>query len=765
MASEPAPLARAPAKPGRGAVRGWLASLLVATAAAAQPQAPPEDASGAGPRLEVATVIFPERIARDLGQRGGWLPVYLEIRSRGDRPEPVTIEGRVDPGRDMGHPFVTRRRLEVAPGPAPRRAWMYLMAAPDVEAQAATLTVTSRGQIVRTGDEWVINSFEHAQYRTPRILVVGGEPTEPTPWSGVVVPEGLEAEVTSEAFARLEAHQLPDRAIGYHAVDLVVIRDDIDARLEPAQKEALLWWVHLGGFAVLVPGARGASFFEGELVRDLLGSAAGQARIEHGFLPANLFYRDASLPGGGISARVRRGADTPLPHMSRSGLQAAADGTRRLEPYEAKEGLRLSPRTTYTIVDPFSMRDDLLREIRSSEREAIPVLDRGPAAGTMLYGEVRCGSGRVGVLTLDDQTYGFRESLALRNALWRQIVLPAVTGGGGGRWSSAGARLVQEPLAQALQDTKRDVGTFLIGTMVVIYLLVVGPGIYFFLRRRNRLPAIIWVEPLVIALSVGAIFLTGYLTKGLRTKVRTFTLLHQRRDSPLLFRESYLSIFSADDAEYSIEAPRGELLQPIFSNPEEAQPLVLERTDRAEGGSLEPLEKGGGDRLRISGFRLRLWQHGYAVNVGLERAAGMIHAEPLDAAAPQAGGKAPESRPQPGRFAVTNGLPLRVKRFVLHTAAGPVAIDQPIASGETVHVDLSRSRVLEASTALERARRADGTSLEEETATVLSRLRTSGLGPAGRILIEAHLERPVEDFRLAQPSSLAQREDLYLLYE
>jgi hypothetical protein len=707
------------------AAQSALGFLLLSGAAYAQES----EAPSRGSPVEVVRIFFPERAARNLDAGGSWVPLYFELRARSDGAEVVTVEATVTPAAS-GKPFVTRSRFEVPPGPAPRRAWLYLWARPEESFQRATINITCRGERVPGGDQGARDlSIRSEHHRTLTVLAVGMREGEVTPWrSGdLTLPQRAGSLVVSDdGVQRMELHQLPDRSIGYQAMDVVLLRGADEKRLEPGQIAALRHWVFLGGRLILAPAAEtGGAVFQGELARELLQEVLGEIAVEHQFLPADLHYR-----ASGDDAFQRPGIRT---------------GERRValaKDVQLRAGTSL---TRWDPVDPARGAGRLLREIRSgASSEVVPL-----GAGKLLYGETSYGSGRVGLLTIDDQALDARASGELSRQLWSQILAGALEERSGRGTRQRLAQFVRQDIAGALKDKKREVGMLFIFILVTGYLLIVGPGVYFLLKRRNCLPAIIWVEPLVIAVYIGVIFLAGYLTKGVLTKLRLVTLIHQREGEALSLRESYLTIFSADSADYRIEAPRGEVLNPLFANREESQAV---RLVRAQGGAGSPGSSvpRGQPSLVLEGHHLDLWQQGYAFNAGVEEGGAGVEVRLSAGADDDAGG---EGAGSPVRCTVTNRLPYAIRAAWVETGRGKVRLP-PLGSGATLDLVLPES---------DPGKEESDDGSHAAMASVLGLYRGS-IGGRGRLFFYALIDRQVEDFRLDRPFSLAERLDAYFLY-
>ncbi len=726
-------------------------AILVAVGAL-NGSAPPLRAQTEAAPVEIVSASFSENIASYLGKNGGWLPLYVEVRARGDTDEAVTLEAIVSHGTDskrLAVDLTARTRFDVPRGSAPRRAWLYVRVQPaELTVHSIRFQYTVRGKtypLSMLGTGGVVQVHQDMDGVLPT-WVVGGERDEVSPWASELdlnpARPGSNT-ITHDAVERIEAKQLPDRALGYHSVSMVVLRGIDESRLEPSQRDALLQWVALGGFVVLAPTGRDAGLLEGDLARALLGSALGPIRRQESFQPRYLYAIGPSTYRGRLDA----------------------DAVRIIEAIVDQEDVAFGDRTALTRFNPLRRDANLLRQLRSAPvpRFELDPKSADPLPGELLYAEVAYGRGRVGVLTFDDQGVGFSGKLGVfRKALWRFAVETGRVNNSTA-WREYSAQVVRSGgLGKALEE-KREVGTFFIGGLIVAYLLVVGPGVYFFLKRRNRLPSIIWVEPVVILVYLGVIFVVGYVTKGILTKARQVTLLHQRQGEPFALRESYLSLFSADDVDYQIQCPRGELLLPIYANEAERQRQKSGvHLSRAQGSTVASQRD---DALTLRGFHLDLWQQGVFLNSGFESFAGGdgvtdgVEIDVID------GGR---------RVQVTNRLPWaivagRVRPF----EGGKISAAQWIAvpsieSGATVSIDVLAAAVSPADDRDRSASASPEDPADVDPFVAASRrareLAAKGLvGYRGQTIFEAFLDRGnAQDFRLDQRST-GERLDYYFL--
>lgn len=720
----------------RGVV-GWsealLAFLLISTALPAQ-----EAPSAARQR---SRILFPENIGQHLGVRGGWLPIHLQARGQGKGTERVTVEASLQ--SEEGRPFFTRTSFEVGGG-APHKAWLYFWVRPKQTSQRGRVEVSVGEETIDSMSWPSLNSLTEFSDRFTT-LVVGGERVETSPWGNELILEGARGgsnkdRVTSGSVDRLEPSQLPDSCLGYHGVDFIVLRElpEGGLRLEPSQQSALRNWVFLGGFLVLVPDARKATVFSEALVQELLGDRLGETRSEDDFVPRNLYVFGERQLRDGFGGEPRRRLE---PHAKETEEKNDSTVRRWTEsPYR-----RANP------LAPDLKPEEFLRQIRSYDGEEMEYLPDDELPGKLLYGEFGYGAGRVGVLAVNDQTHDWRQSFEFRLDLWRAIVDP-VAQGARSNWQQDAARFVDsnQRLTSTLKS-EREVGMEFVAALIVVYLLLVGPGIYFFLKRKNRLPAIVWVEPVVILVYLGVIFGTGYLAKGFLTQRTLVTLYHQQDGTPLALRESYMALFSSDDVkDYRIECRGGDLLKPLFANEKEAQTVSLwqfREREKPESNS----------RLALEGYRLNKWQWGYAVNAGVEElGTGVVIREVRQRTTTDS-----DEVAEPVRYRITNNLPYAIRKAWIH--AGSEIPVPAIPPGETIEVD-PRTVFAEATRGDEDDEETEEEKAEREEKDLIDQLRSRGMRLAARPRFLAFLERDVEDFRLNRPCSVKKRVDAYCLY-
>jgi hypothetical protein len=650
------------------------------------------------PRVEVE-VMFLEELARVLPTRGAWLPVYVELRSTDGATHSVRIEGSVRNGVPSRVSFRADRVQEVAPG-APVRTWLYLRLTGSEEGMhSIALRVLAGGRPILER-EWRAQASLTGLARVG-ILVLGDALGDVTPWTGRLSTTHAPARIRrfgspqlgiEHAVQSVSLERLPDNIRGYDACDVVVLQQPDESVLEPAQVRALDAWVRLGGLVVVLPDGGSDAVFSHAIVKELLGERLGAVQLEEGVVLGRL--RAVDPP-----AEVRWETE-----VSERPEQESATAPIRLDPVPPEVGRRLR-------------RIESVQEVRP-----------GVTQTRRVYMEFPHGRGAVGVLPFDSRKLiEKRENHQLLRDLWGGIV----------RWrlERATSRLQRhwvesqsETVVRELRDESRDIGlSFLVG-LIVVYLLLVGPLLYVYLKKRGRLLALVWAEPLVALVYVGVVFGVGYLTKGVLTKTEQWTLYKQVAGESFGSRESYLSIFAADEGAYDVEAADADFLLTV--NAREVGPhssLVLS-TD-------------GQQRQSLAGFHLELWQQGFVIGGKLLR----FEADGVELTSVGEG--------EAERVVARNRLAYPIRSGLVYWKDDVLFVLPRLAVGEEAELKLSASE--------------DGVH-GEWTKELIQRVRSRarlGYGvDGGHPRVMALLEREVEDLQLDRPHTVKARHDVYLLF-
>ncbi|HVR73623.1 MAG TPA: hypothetical protein VMT52_04800 [Planctomycetota bacterium] len=659
-------------------------SGLSVTAGRVDAQEDPKGGPARAPAVKVRSVFVPRETSRNLSGEGGWVFAALELETASSSPRYVVLEGRV--GTRTSTLFTTRKRVEVPPG-APRREWIYLRVGPNDAPQTATVLVLEpQGGLVagpNTRTEWDVAAYSQRSARAFSTLVVGEKVHEAKPWGRVLFTDRDDPEVNDEVDI-CPAGVLPDRAHGYQGLDMVVLRDLGPGGLSLAQVEALRQWVHLGGFVVFVPAVRSSAIFDSSPARELLGSAIIDRPSLDGFVPRAL-------------TAVELGRDAGLNPPRRVLWQ--------------KEVLPVVS-VAYTVID----------RVEGSPSAVIQAEDGArPGAEQRLFVLLPRGAGQIGILTIDDETHTPSSSGNILSTLWGQIARWRMAAGPSPFLSSA-ARFVNPSLEREVRDSSRHVGLPVMTALIAIYIFAAGPGLFVLLKWKRRLTAVIWAQPLLVAVYVGIIFATAYVTKGVLTKTRLATFIHHVEGDNLSVRESYLSVFSAAEDSYRIESPRGILLQPLFKNAEEERPVTL--------------SVGAAGELSLGDISLAHWQEAHFVNAGVEPFTEEgVRLEVIEG-----------ETGTPAMLKLMNGLPAAIRDGIYYYKGYRYAVPA-VARGASAEVPLGEPL---------------------PAAVDLPRIKLGGLGVgaarAHRVLAVL-IERDDADFHAVARSTLKERLDYYIQYK
>lgn len=475
-----------------------LAAALLAAPARAQqaPGAPAADP--ARPALRVA----PGLLGTD-EVRPGWIPVEVELSAGAeDRALEVEVAVAADRERLLRAPaWRVRQRLEVARGQR-RRAWVWL---PWVE-RAGCLVATARP--VEPGPDGAPQA--PVALDGPReFLTEGARGTRFGSWGAsprlLVVGEAIDAREVAwlaaagnVALGRRAAATLPDRLEAYLDVDLVVLRDVDLSGLSPAQQDALVHWVEVGGRALLVPGRR-AGWFGDPVVKRLVGGRTARIVAAEGLRP---LLDDAP-------------AEAPFPPAP---SLVVLDGAAPVDARRAHDPGPLHARVA---------------------------VDGGGEAPLLSF--VPRGEGRTWLLGVDpgappwDRAAG---ALTLGRQLSALLAEEPGAPRPGGPWDA--------PYAATTVRVLDAPAWGLVVGLVACYVVLVGPVNHLWLRRR-RAPLLLVVSvPAIAAVWTGLVLSVGYATKGSQTITRRVTVLGAALGEPRAMEETWVGVRAAAQGTYEV---------------------------------------------------------------------------------------------------------------------------------------------------------------------------------------------------------------------
>lgn len=381
-------------------------------------------------------------------------------------------------------------------------------------------------------------------------------------------------------------------------------------------------WFSWGNFHALVVAAgeepagwRAA--LEAELVPELRTSGSNDETVSFRNLPAEALPAHPEAYEGidrvvliGISPdRLSEGQRTALRSAVRLGLRVW------IIPDEAGAGnewvwspalLALPPRTMAIMgggdaaTRPHFLAGDAetgtVRDSDSVTGEELPISVEYPeGAGAWLRATSPVGPWRFAEEPVED--WGER-------ALSRWLVEGAAAGGydtGGNTEPGAWIGRIDSAL-------RRTVDPAVLLGFVVIYLLVAGPGLFIWLKRKGRLPRLLWMQPLVVAVFLAGTGLLGWVHFGVASRNDEAYVLYLREGQPGGRLLRLTSIYSAVSSRRDLAAGTGSLPVPVPAAAR-SQPLLW-RLD-------------GGER-RLAGFRTRTWSLSHAAS-GIGHEIGTVH--------------------------------------------------------------------------------------------------------------------------------------------
>lgn len=314
--------------------------------------------------------------------------------------------------------------------------------------------------------------------------------------------------VRAEQFtiARLEnTRQLPTRWYGYEGVDLLVLttsRPEIYKEFSPkgAQHEALDTWIRMGGRLLLCVGANAPQVLGRET--PLVAFAPGE------FVALETLRSTGSL---------ERFAETSKPIRADDKLRLAAPRLEKLrgKVVESEGNLPLIVRTPHGLGEIVFIAADLDRAPLvdwSGRKQFVSKLLTGKATTPEPKEDAQAGN----YLNISDLTG------QLRNALDQ----------------FEGVRLVPFSVVAGL---------------VFLYILLIGPGDFFLVKRLLKRMELTWITfpVMVLAVSLGA-YLLAYYLKGDQLRINQVNLVDVDVKSGLVRGTTWVNVFSPRTADYDL---------------------------------------------------------------------------------------------------------------------------------------------------------------------------------------------------------------------
>jgi hypothetical protein len=593
---------------------------------------------------------------------GTWTPVRVDLQGG---PERFVGELRVIVPDDGGVPTIVRRRVEV-PARSPASFSTYVR--PGDTASNFRVEVHDESGRLRA-----LETEDNVSWLDPEqiVLAVVGNP------GGVeLLPNMAEFRSTDPLQdARLIVSRLrvpegiPDRWYGYDAVEALILDLNDPGTVEGLQdfrSQPLLQWVRNGGHLVLA-----GSFARWQTV-------SGPDSVLAEVLPALPTERTETGDLGTIESFVGSNAPITTPEQP----------------------------VSVTTFEPVSGRG--ARILLDDRSVGGPVIVRGPY-----------GLGRVTVvgLSVDERPFtDWRD----RNAFWARVLDL------GGREPS----LSESNTSSAFYTGEvRDLSSYLhrsleqfqgvrlvpfgwVAAFVFVYILLIGPGDYFFLKRVLKRMELTWITFPAIVVVVSLIaYATAYAVKGTDLRINRVDVVDIDQgfgdgDRYLARGTSFATIFSPQNRDYDVTV----LPLPIDTDaPEAADPVPPSQVDevittwfgiaeRSFGG----MGNTGGMALTSTGYsyqspndpmsssppstlagvRVPIWTTRALVGTWFDDMPPALDAELTDLGGNRLDGT------------ITNRLGRTMNQVLIAYAGDVYLFDQPIAPGETVRIASASNRNL-----------------------------------------------------------------------
>ena len=318
------------------------------------------------------------------------------------------------------------------------------------------------------------------------------------------------------------ADRLPGRWLGYDSADAVII-DTNDAEtlatLSGGRIEAIRQWVQRGGHLVVAASSRIQAVNDGPLADLLPARLVGQTQVTP-------FDALESFTGGAQQGRFENAP-----------TQAA-----KLEDVEARGG-RVLAQTLST-----------------------PLVVRGPY-----------GFGRVTLVALDVDAKPF-SAWPDRNLFWVKALDLKTPAGAAGINPAASQQIFNQNVSDLSTLVRRSLDQFRgmtvipfgwVAGFIALYILLIGPGDYFFLKKVLKRMELTWITfpTIVVAVSLIAYF-AAYRIKGTDLRVNQVDVVDVDLAARVTRGTTWLNLFSPQNRDYSI----GVVPQPVGADARAAAP-------------------------------------------------------------------------------------------------------------------------------------------------------------------------------------------------
>jgi len=503
---------------GRGVVLAvGLVSLLAAS----------NNARGAAPRpvaVEDCRVGFDGRY-----KVGTWTPIFVLLRGG---PDGFAGEMHAVVDDENGTPTTVRQTVQVGPGGV-QRVTVYVRPG-SLDPDFATLRFYDGKTGRQAVPEFVVGSINQSPNTPNRLESIGQTDyqlvTLGHPYGVEGIPKlpgynatpgnpgnGRAHEVAVTQISSLgAADQLPGRWYGYDSADAVVI-DTNDAEtlnaLNGGRIEAIRQWVERGGHLIVAASSRWQAVNDGPLAAMLPAKLVGQTQVSP-------FDSLESFTGG--SQQVR---------FENAPVQAA-----KLEEVESRGG-RVIASTLST-----------------------PLVVRGPY-----------GFGRVTLVGLDVDAKPF-SGWPDRTLFWIKAMDLKAPSGAAESTTPAPGRIFNRNVSDLATFVRQSLDQFQgmtvipfgwVAGFIAIYILLIGPGDYFFLKKVLKRMELTWITfpAIVVTVSLLAYF-AAYRIKGTDLRVNQIDVVDVDIPAKITRGTTWLNLFSPQNRDYTVEVEPQPLTSP-----------------------------------------------------------------------------------------------------------------------------------------------------------------------------------------------------------
>jgi hypothetical protein len=506
--------------------------------------APAPSARAAGPALGVENVRvgFSNKAKNNLFKVGAWTPVWVQLRGGSERFA-GTMELVVPD--DEGTPTAFRQPVEVGPGDMPHFVTYARTGVRDPDVTVRLFDARGRLAVEAKGDRMSPPVTLDPILPDEALVVTLGRPQGVD--QIVALPgyagDGKNAGSEPMVVAGFDpaAGPMPGRWYGYDAADAVVVETNDRALVEAlgTRGQALADWVARGGHLVVAVGGNW------QAVRD---SALGP------LLPA--------VPNG----------REQLPSLDAVETFAGSTVNKIMPPG--------GPKATVTKLEDVEKRGGKVLAATGT----VPLIVRGPH-----------GFGRVTLLAFDVDQKPFSDWKD-RATFWVKAadLRPPTAGGASNavRFGGGGRAIVQEGVSDLASQLRQALEQFpgvklvpfgWVAFFIFLYILLIGPGDYLFLKKVVKRMELTWVTfPLIVVAVSLAAYLAAYAVKGKELRVNKVDVLDVDQASaaaggPVLARgSSFLNLFSPQNYDYDVA---------VVPHPIDRPPPVEPETGRGGSGS------------------------------------------------------------------------------------------------------------------------------------------------------------------------------------